>query len=127
MGHAVRVQVIQCRGNLVRQLLGTSLSNRECTFFEVAKQITACQLFHDDVNIVLILKDIQQSNNMRVLAHLEDFDLTSLQFDVLHRHLLLRHDFHGNRLARLLVDGRFNKAEFSLAQSLFDLIEIENV
>jgi len=64
---------------------------------------------------------------MRVLAHLEDFDLTSLQFDVLHRHLLLRHDLHGNRLARLLVDGRFNKAKFSLAQCLFDLIEIENV
>ena len=88
MGYAVRVQIIQCSGNLVRELLGTSLSYRKCTFFEVAKEITTVKLLHDDVNIVLVFEDIQQSNNMRVLAHLEDFDFTALQFDVLHGHLL---------------------------------------
>ena len=43
----------------MRELLGTSLSYRERTLFEVAKEITAGQLLHDDVNVVLILEDIQ--------------------------------------------------------------------
>ena len=59
MRYTIRVQIIQCGGNLVRELLGTSLSYRERTLFEVAKEITAGQLLHDDVNVVLILEDIQ--------------------------------------------------------------------
>ena len=42
---------------------------------------------------------------MRVLAHLQDFNLTALELNVLHRHLLLRHDFDGDGLPGLLVDG----------------------
>ena len=37
---------------------------------------------HHDVDVVLILKNVKQSDNVRVLAHLEDFDLTPLQLNV---------------------------------------------
>ena len=73
----------------MRKLLGTGLRNRELAFFKVAKEVTTVELLHNDINIVLILEYIKQTNNMRVLAHLENLDFSSLQLDILHRHLLL--------------------------------------
>ena len=42
----------------MRKLLGSVLRDRELPFFKVAKKIATVQLFHDDVNIILILEDI---------------------------------------------------------------------
>ena len=67
----------------MRQFLGTLLGNREIAFFEIGEQISTAELLHDDVDVVLVLEDVQQTDDVRVLAHLEDLDLTPLQFDVL--------------------------------------------
>lgn len=64
---------------------------------------------------------------MRVLAHLEDLNLAALQFDILHRHLLLLHDLDGDGLEGLFVHGRLNKTELALAEGLLDLIEVEDI
>lgn len=64
---------------------------------------------------------------MRVLTHLENLNLATLQLHILNRHLLLGHDFNGDSLARLLVDGRLDEAELALAERLLDLVEIEDV
>ena len=87
------------------KLLGTSLWDRESAFLEIAEKISTIQLLHDDVDVILILEDIQKTDNVRVLAHLEDLDLSALQLNILHRHLPLGHDLDSNRLASLLVDG----------------------
>ena len=58
MGHTVRVQVVEGSGNLMGKLLGTILCNSELPLLQVAEQVTAVELLHDDVDVVLILKDI---------------------------------------------------------------------
>lgn len=62
---------------------------------------------------------------MRVLAHFQDFDFTSLEFNILDRHLLLRHNLDSYLFAGLLVDTGLNETEFTLSESLLDLVEIE--
>ena len=41
------------------QLLGTLLGDGELSLLKVGEKISAVELFHDDVNVILILKDIQ--------------------------------------------------------------------
>lgn len=109
------------------QLLCTFLRNGEIPLFKVSEQITAAQLLHDDVDVVLILEDIKKANDVRMLAHLENLDFPSLQLDVLNRHLLLAHDLDCDTLASLLVGSRFDQPEFTFPKRLFDLVVVEKV
>jgi len=77
------MQVVQSGSNLMGKLLGAFFWDSERTLLKIAEKITAVELFHDDVDVVLILKDIQKANNVRVLAHLEDLDLSALKLNIL--------------------------------------------
>ena len=70
MGYTVRVKVVESSGDLVRQLLGACLRNCEGAFLQIAEQVSAIQLLHNDIDIILILEDIKKADNVRVLAHL---------------------------------------------------------
>lgn len=127
MGHSVRVQVVEGCRNLMRELLRPVLSYRELPLLQVAEQVATVKLFHDDVDVVLILKDIEEANNVWMLTHFENFDFSSLQLNILDRHLPLGHDLDSHGLSALLVDGGLHKAELALAESLLDLIEVKDI
>ena len=59
-----------------------------------------------------------------MLAHFEDLDLSPLQLDVGHGHLLLRHDLDCYVLSGLLVNGGLYEAELALAQCLFNVVVV---
>lgn len=84
MGHTVRVEIVKCGGDLMRQHFGTIFRDRERSFLEVGEEISTIELLHNDVDVVLVLKDIKETDDMRVLTHLENLDLTTLQLDILH-------------------------------------------
>jgi hypothetical protein len=104
--------------------LGSLLWDCELSLFKVSEQISSGQVFHDDVDIVLVFKDVEQSDDVRVLAHLEDLNFSALKLYVRDCHFLLGHDLNGNTLACLLMNTLFNKAKLSLAQGVFDVIEV---
>ena len=82
---------------------------------------------HHDVDVVLILKNVKQSDNVRVLAHLEDFDLTPLQLNVTDCHFFLRHNLDGHAFAGLFMDGGLYKTKLTFAERFLDVIEIEKI
>lgn len=59
-----------------------------------------------------------------MLAHLEDLNLTALQLNIRHSHLLLRHDLNRNIFAGLLVNGRLYEAELTLTERLLNIVEV---
>ena len=59
MGNTVGVEIVESRGDLVGEHLGTTFGNGELSLFQVAEKISTIQLLHDDVDIILILKYIQ--------------------------------------------------------------------
>lgn len=83
MRYSIRVKIEERSGDLMGKLPSSLLSYLELSFFQVGKQITAIQLFHDDVDVILILKNVQQADNVRMLAHFEDLNLTSLKLNIL--------------------------------------------
>jgi len=67
----------------MRHLFSTALRNREFSLLKVGEKIATIQLLHDNVDVVLILENVKQTDDMRVLAHLKNFNLTTLKFNVL--------------------------------------------
>ena len=127
MGHSVRVQVVEGCRDLMRELLRPVLSHRELPLLQVAEQVATVKLLHDDVDVVLILKDIEEANNVWMLTHFENFDFSSLKFDILHRHLPLGHDLDSHGLSALLMDSGLHKTKLTFAKRLFDLVEVEDI
>lgn len=64
---------------------------------------------------------------MWVLAHLENFNLSSLQLDISRLHLPLAHNLDSNFLVSFLVSRLLNQAEFALAQSTTNVVEVEQI
>jgi hypothetical protein len=70
MGNTERVEVVESCCNLVGQHLGTLFRNLKVSLFKVSEKISTLKILHDNVYVVLVFKNIEQSNNVRVLAHL---------------------------------------------------------
>lgn len=57
--------------------LATSiLRELKLSLLQIPKEITTLQVLHHNVKIVLVLKNIVKSCNVRVLAYLEHFDFS---------------------------------------------------
>jgi hypothetical protein len=62
----------------VRELLGASLRNFEIAFLKIGEEVTAREILHNDVNVILVFEDIEEADDVGVLAHLENLDLSPL-------------------------------------------------
>jgi hypothetical protein len=82
-------------------------------------------MFHYYVDIVLVFKKIQKTNDVRMLAHLENLDLTTLKLKILRSHLSLGHDLDCHLLAGLLVDSSLDKTKLPFAKSLLDFVKVK--
>lgn len=74
--------------------------------------------------MVFVLEDIEQSNDIRMLAHLENFDFSSLQLNISHCHLLLGHDLDCNVFASFLMSGGLDQTELTLTKCLLHFIVV---
>jgi len=125
--HAVRVQIINSRRYLVRNLARSLFRQVERSTLEVAEQIAALACLHDNVNQVLVFENVKHSNNMRVLAHFEHLDLPAIKLDQLLVHFLFLGYFDGAFLAAFNVGGRADRAEMTFADRLVERIKLVNV
>lgn len=127
VGHTKRMQVVKSCGKLVTQCLCPFFRDFEITFFKISEQITSGQVLHHDVNVLLVLENIKQSDDVGVLTHFQDFDFSSLEFHVLNCHFLLAHDFNGDLLSSLLVVSGLDQSKLSFSECLFDFIKVKQV
>lgn len=100
-----RVEIVECSSYLMGNDLSSVLGNGEFPLFKVGEEVSAGEVFHHDVDVVLVLKYIKESDDIRMLAHLKYLNFSSLQLHIAHSHLLLAHDLHSHQLPCLLVDG----------------------
>ena len=49
------------------------LTNFEIPSLQMSEEISTWKLFHNDVDVILSLKNIKKSNDMGMLANFEDF------------------------------------------------------
>ena len=118
------MKVVERCGELMSDDFGSLFWDSELSLFKVSEKISSRKIFHNDVDIVLVFEDIKQSDDVWMLAHLQNFNFSALKLHVRDCHFLLRHDLNSNTLACFLMNTLFNKAKLSLAQGIFDVIEV---
>lgn len=127
MHNAEAVEVLDTQSNLICQVPDTLLWQREASSLDVVEQVLALHVVEYDEVSLAVLEEIEQLDDVAVLAHLQDFNLSALlkDFDWLHVRLLDRLD--GSQGSRDLVSRQFDHAELSLAQSLSKFVKVEQV
>jgi len=76
MGNTEGMQVENGGCNLMSDCLCTLLGDLEVLRLEIVEEVPTLQVFHDDINVVRVLKHIKEPYNVRMLAHLEDLNFT---------------------------------------------------
>ena len=109
------MEVVESSSNLVRQLLGSGFTDLEVPPFKVGEEVTSLKILHHDVDEVLVLEYIQESDDEWMLAHLENLNLSSLKLNVLNCHIFFSHNLDSNFFASLLMDSCFYQAKLSFA------------
>ena len=108
MDDAELVQVLNPERNLVSDVGSSALHEGEATRLQVLEQVLALHVVEDDVVRVAVLEQIDQSDDVVVLAHLQHLDLSPL-LDYLNRlHIFLLHRLDGNLLFAHFVRGLFD-------------------
>ena len=77
--------------------------------------------------MIVVLKQINELDNVLVLAHLEHFYLPSLLVHFYRLHVCLGDDFYSKVSTILFVRCKFNDTELTLAQVFVNGIEVINV
>ena len=105
MHNSITVQVLQAEANLVRQSANAIFSQLEFPSLDIIIQIVSSHEIKYYVTIFAVLKQVDEVDDVRVLAHLEYLNLTSLleYFDV--RHVFLFDLFDGGFIACLFMQG----------------------
>lgn len=76
MGDSEGVEVVDCCGQLVSNFASLVLLNNELAFVQELEEITAVEHLHHDVDGVLVLKDVEELDDVGVLAHLQHFNFS---------------------------------------------------
>ena len=79
MGNTERVEIVESSGNLMSDGLGSAFRNAEFSLFEISEEIASGEVLHNDINIVLVFEDIQESDDIGMLTHLQNFNFSSLE------------------------------------------------
>lgn len=103
---------------------GSVLSDLELSLLKIRKKITSLHVLNHNIDVLCILKYIEQSDNVWVLAHLKHFNFSLLQLEFVHLHTLLIDNLDCNLDTSLLVSCQSDLSELALAQSLLNIIEV---
>ena len=94
---------------------GPVLGDLELSPVQVLEQVPARAVLEDYVDVLRVLEDVDQPDNVWVLADLEDLDFSLLKLQLLKRHVFLLNNLDGHLSLRLLVDGELNLPELTFA------------
>lgn len=81
-------------------------------------------MFQDDENLFWVFENIEELDNIRVLANLKHLNLSLLELQFMGLHVLLFDALDGYLYTTLLVDGQLNEPKLTLTESVLDLVEI---
>ena len=103
---------------------GPVLGDLELSPVQVLEQVPSRAVLEDYVDVLRVLEDVNQPDNIRVLADLEHLDFSLLKLQLLKRHVFLLNNLDGHLPLRLLVDGELNLPELTFTKVLMNIIEI---
>lgn len=121
------VEVLNCSADLEGKILYARFWQLEASSLDVIKEILSCHELKYDEVVLAVLEDVLQLDDIRVLAHFKNFNLSSLLEDLNLLHVGL-FDCLDRRLPGVsLMRGVFNHAELTFSEHLAHIVEIEEI
>ena len=127
MHDSVVVQVLYGQSNLVRELFDALLSKFEIACLNVVEQVTSLHVLEYDVVELAVFKQVYETNDIRMLAHLEYFNFSSLLVDFNLFHVLLIYCFDGDLLTILLVSSKLDRTKLPFPKVILEVVEVKHV
>jgi len=84
-------------------------------------------MFHHNEDVLGVLKYIQQSDDIRMLTNLQDFNLSFIKLKIFWVHLLLLEDFYCYFGTSFFVGPGLYSAKFAFPNRLSNIIIVKNV
>ena len=127
MNNAKLVQVLDPHCDLVGQLLHALLRQGEPLLLNVVEEVFALhEVEHNEVCLT-VFEQVDQLDDVLVLTHLQNLNLTTLLEDLNWLHVRFFHRLDGDLGIGNLVVCQFDEAKLTLAECLSKLIEVEQV
>ena len=127
MNDTKSVEVLDCSADLVGEILDSGFRKLEASSLYVIEEVLSCHELKYDEVVLAVLEDVLKLDDVWVLAHFKDLNLSSLleDLDLLHVGLFDRLNRHLSGVP--LVCGEFNHAKLTLSEHLTHVVEIEEV
>ena len=121
------VEVLDCSADLVGKVLDAGFWQLEASPLDVIEEIlSGHELKYDEV-VLAVLEDVLKLDDIRVLAHFKDFDLSSLLEDLDLLHVGLFDCLNRGLSSVSLMSGKFNHPKLTFSEHLTHVVEIEEV
>lgn len=127
MNDAIVVQMPYSQPYLVRKLLDPALSQLELACLDVVKQVATLHVLQHNVVVFTILKQVNETDNIWVLAHLEHLDLSPLLIYLYLLHIFFVDCLDCHLLAIVLVCCQLHEAKLAFAEIALEVIEIKHI
>ena len=127
MHDAELVQVLHAHRHLVRQVLDSLLWQGEAALLDVVEEVLALHVVENDEVGITVLEQVDQLDNITMLAHLEDLDLAPLLEDLNRLHVCFLDCLDRSLVTSDFVCGQLDHAELAFAQRLAQIVEVEQV
>ena len=108
------VHVLDAKRNLIGDVLRSLLSQGKASGLQVLEQVFALHVIEDDIVSLTVFEQINESDYVVMLAHLEDLNLPTLLEDFNRLHVLLLDRLDGHLLVCHLVGRKLDEAELAL-------------
>jgi hypothetical protein len=102
------------------------LSDLKLSFFQVHKQIAPSHVLNYNINILRVLKYVQQPDDVRVLTDLEYFYLSLLKFKLVKLHIFLLYTLDSNFLLSFLMYSESDLPKLSSTKIPLNLVKVLN-
>ena len=127
MHNSVVVQVLDTEYQLVGQFADSVFTQVEISSLQVVKQIRASHVVKHYVVVFGVLEQINQVDDVGMLAHFENLDFAPLLEDLNVSHVLLFHLLDSDTFVGLLVLCKLDQAELSLAERFVKRVKLEHI
>lgn len=79
-------------------------------------------MLHYDEDVLMVFKDIQESDDVGMLADLEDLYFSLVELEIFRVHLLFLQNFDGHFFPSLLMNTKLNSSKFTFTNRLLELV-----
>ena len=108
------VHVLDAERDLICDILRSLLSQGKASGLQILEQVFALHVVEDDIVRLTVFKQVNESDDVVMLAHLEDLNLSTLLEDLYWLHVLFLDRLDGHLLVCHLVGSQFDEAELAL-------------